>query len=130
MNTKNLMLGVFIILTVVFASLAAGEYVSPQVLTTTTTAIAYTKITSTSTTCTNTTMPQAIEWPHFFNQTYTISVSYSGPSGVNYHGYVGAGESGQLVASGIFSGHVRATQSGTARRLACYGLSLCHAGLH
>ena len=125
MNTKNLRLGVFIILTVVFASIAAGKYVSQQVLTITTTATAYTKTTSSSTTCTYTAMPQAIECPHFFNQTYTISVSYTGPWGVNYQGYLGAGESGQLVESGSFYGHGPATQSVTVSGIDSYGITLC-----
>jgi hypothetical protein len=100
MNTKDLMLGIFVILTVVFASLAASEYVQTNVLD------SQIHTTSNSTTCTVTSMPAAIsECPHFFNQTYIISVSYGGPWGASYQGYLGNEGSGQLVESGSFYGH-------------------------
>jgi hypothetical protein len=125
MNAKNLWLGIFVALTVVFASLTAGEYsqitsLSSQIRS------GHSKSTiSTSTTCTYTTMPEEIECPHFFNQTYTVSVSYGGPWGAVYNGYLGDSQSGQLVESGSFYGHGPANESVTVSGTDVIGTLIC-----
>jgi hypothetical protein len=82
----------------------------------------YTAATSTSIACTNT---EGIGCPRFFNQTYAISVSYAGPWGVSYQGYLGVGESGRLVASGSFYGNAPADRSVTVSGTDAYGITLC-----
>jgi len=72
MNGKNPHAGIFVALTVVFASMTAVEYAQINSLKGTASAI---------TTCIYTTMPAALECPKFFNQTYAISVSYEVPGG-------------------------------------------------
>lgn len=82
----------------------------------------YTNTTSTSTTCINT---GGIGCPHFFNQTYTISVGYTGPWGVTYQGYLGVGESGTLEGSGSFYGHAPTNESVTVSGTDTIGITLC-----
>ena len=121
MNLKSLMLAVFVILTVAFALLAAVEYVTPRVLTTTIAA----ETSATLTSCSYTTMPAEIECPHFFNQTYTISVDYAGPWGASYQGYLSTNGS-NLVESGSFYGYVSGNQSVTVNGwTSSDGITIC-----
>ena len=116
MNAKNLTLGVFVALTVVFASTTAVEYAQINSLKGTASAI---------TTCIYTTMPAALECPKFFNQTCAISVSYGGPWGISYRGYLGDSESGRLVESGSFYGHGPADESVRISGTDVVGTLLC-----
>lgn len=60
-----------------------------------------TNTSSSSSTCTAT---GGIGCPHFFNQTFAISINYSGPWGLSYQGYLGDG-SDSPIESGNFFGH-------------------------
>jgi hypothetical protein len=122
MNAKNLMLGLFVVLTIVFASLATVEYVQMNSLSSQVQSAQST--TSSFTTCTAT---GGIGCPHFFNDTWTISVSYLGPWGITYQGYLGNGESelGLLVESGSFYGHGPANESVTVSGTTAVGTGIC-----
>jgi hypothetical protein len=122
MNARNLMLGIFVASTVVFASLTAGEYLQVNSLSSQIRSVQ--GMTSTSTTCTYT-GPAVLYCPNFFNQTYTISVSYGGPWGASYQGYLGDSESGRLVESGSFFGHTPANESVTVTGTDTSGITIC-----
>jgi hypothetical protein len=124
MNARNLALGIFVASTVVFASLTAGEYLQVNSLSSQIRSVQGGSMTSTSTTCTYT-GPAVLECPHFFNQTYTVSVSYGGPWGASYQGYLGDSESGPLVESGSFFGHTPANESVTVTGTDTSGITIC-----
>lgn len=95
--------------------LAVGSAVTTRTTTTTVTSETIvvqtlTSTTSISTACTYTSMPQEIDCPHYFNQTFTIVVNYTGPWGASYQGYLG---SSQPVESGSFYGHTDTSESVT-----------------
>jgi len=119
MNTRNLALGTFVVLTVAFASLAVIEYGRVNSLGS---QIHSSQSTTASTTCTAT---GGIGCPHFFNDSGTISVNYTGPWGVNYQGYLGDQSSGQLVVSGGFYGHGTGSKSIAVAGISEYGTTIC-----
>jgi hypothetical protein len=132
MNVKNVMLIIFVLLTMLFASLTLIEHGQGSAITTTTTLMSdtavvrtttlYTITSSTSTTCAGT---GGIGCPHFFNQTYTISVNYAGPWGVTYQGLLGTNELGPPVESGSFFGHTPTNESVTISGMDTFGVTLC-----
>jgi hypothetical protein len=99
MNTKNLLLSVFVVATVLLGSLTAIEYAQISSLNS---QITSGNAASTSTTRTAT---GGIGCPHSLNDSYVISVSYGGAWGLTYQGYLGDSQSGQLVKWGNFYGH-------------------------
>jgi hypothetical protein len=124
-NAKNALLGAFVVLTVVLASIAGIQYIFPRIqtrtststttttATTTATVTSFTNTTSTSTTCTYTGF-QVVACPSHFNQTFTVSVSYGGPWGMSYQAYVDSGGSVPLTPpdeTSSFYGHGPANQS-------------------
>ena len=119
MNTKNLALGAFAVLIVVFASLTTIEYGQVNSLSS---QIHSSQSTTASTTCTAT---GGIGCPHFFNDSRTISVNYTGPWGVSYQGYLGDQVSGQLVVSGSFYGHGTGNKSIAVAGISEYGTTIC-----
>lgn len=119
MAARNLTLGIFVALTVVFASLAASEYVEINSPKSETPPIG--TLTSSSV-CTAT---GGIGCPHFFNNSYAISVSYGGPWGLSYQGYLGDSEIGQLVKSGSFYGHGQGNTSVLVAGTSEVGTLLC-----
>lgn len=110
-NAKNLALGVFIVLTVVFASLTAIEFSQNQDTNSTA-----------STTCTAT---GGIGCPHFVHDNFTISVTYTGPWGLTYQGYLGDSQSGQPVTSGNFYGHTSANETVAVAGVSTVGTTIC-----
>ena len=118
--------------TILFASLAFIEHSQAGTVTTTTatsettilhTITLYTNSTMTSTTCTNT---GGSGCPQLINYTFTISVSYAGPWGLSYQGYVGLTESEKnLVGSGSFYGHGPTNESVMIGGTSTTGTSLC-----
>lgn len=111
MNAKNLALGVLAILIVVFASLTAIEFSQNQ-----------SNNSAPSTTCTAT---GGIGCPHFVHDNFTISVTYAGPWGLTYRGYLGDSQSGQPVTSGSFYGHAFANETVTVAGVSTVGTSIC-----
>jgi len=109
-NAKNLALGIFIVLTVVFASLTAIEFSQNQGAGTT------------STTCKAT---GGIGCPHSLSDSYTISVTYAGPWGMTYAGYLGGSPSGQPVIFGSFYGHTSTNETVTVAGVTTSGTSIC-----
>ncbi|MDG7000112.1 MAG: hypothetical protein JRN15_13480 [Nitrososphaerota archaeon] len=81
----------------------------------------HTNTTSTST-CTFT---GGIGCPHFFNQTYVLSVDYGGPWGLSYQGYLGTGTGGTLAEAGNFFGHGPANESITVSGTDTSGITAC-----
>jgi hypothetical protein len=68
--------------------------------------------TFTATSCTYTTLPEAMDCPHYWNSTWTISVEYAGVWVASYQGYLGGGENkSDLSVAGSFYGHDTANQS-------------------
>jgi hypothetical protein len=126
MNAKNLALGSFVVLTVVFASLTAIEFsqnqgVGTSTITYTTTVMAGANST-TSTTCT---AIGGIGCPHSLNDSFTISVTYAGPWGLTFEGYLGDSPSGQPVKSGNFYGHTSANETVTVVGVSPVGTTIC-----
>jgi hypothetical protein len=81
-----------------------------------------TNTSSTSSTCTAT---GGIGCPHFFNETFSLSVDYSGPWGLSYQGYLGDG-SGLPIESGNFFGHGFGWNSSvTVSGIDEYGVTAC-----
>ncbi|MGA2876427.1 MAG: hypothetical protein ABSE82_12915, partial [Nitrososphaerales archaeon] len=73
-----------------------------------------------------TSMPAEIECPHFFNETYTISVNYDGPWGLSYQGYLGVGTiNSNLFETGNFFGHGQANESITISATDSSGITTC-----
>jgi hypothetical protein len=102
-NARNLVLSGFIVATIILASLVATESVDIDSLKSQIGALTPVTVSdSTTTTCTNT---GRLGCPILMNQTFTISVAYSGPWGVSYQGYLGSQQSGTLVDSGSFYGY-------------------------
>jgi len=77
---------------------------------------------TTSTLCTGT---GGLGCPHFFDQTYILSVNYNGPWGVSYQGYLGEGTSGAPVQSGNFYGHGASNESVTVSGTDPYAITIC-----
>ena len=77
---------------------------------------------TTSTLCTST---GGLGCPHFFNQTYVLSVNYNGPWGVSYQGYLGEGTSGAPVQAGSFYGHGATNESVTVSGTDPYAITIC-----
>jgi len=77
---------------------------------------------TTSTLCTST---GGLGCPHFFNQTYVLSVNYNGPWGLSYQGYLGTGASGAPVQSGSFYGHGAANETATVSGTDPYAITIC-----
>ena len=75
-----------------------------------------------SSTCTNT---GGLGCPHFFNETFTVTVEYDGPWGLSYQGYLGAGTSGTPVQSGNFYGHGATNETITVSGTDTYGITAC-----
>ena len=133
-------LAVFVVLTIVFASLTFSEYsqnsssFSSVTLLPTTTSTVTTTVTSTvptsmgntsastTTTCTAT---GGIGCPHFMNKNWTVSVSYTGPWGVTYQGWLGDQTSGQLVVSGSFYGNTTGSKTINVSGTTDYGITVC-----
>jgi hypothetical protein len=113
MKASTVALVVFVALTVVFASLAVEEYSQPT-----------SRITggSTTTSCTAT---GGIGCPHFMNDSWTISVNYTGPWGATYQGWLGEQASGQLVASGSFYGNTTGSKTINVSGTTDYGITVC-----
>ena len=111
MNAKDLALGIFVVLTVVFASLTAIEFSQNRGTNS-----------ATSTTCTAT---GGIGCPHSLNDSYTISVTYAGPWGLTYAGYLGDSPSGQPVTFGNFYGRTSANETTTVAGVSAIGTVIC-----
>jgi len=69
--------------------------------------------TFTSTTCAYTSMPAELSCPHFWNQTYTILVNYTGDWIASYQGYLGTENESNLAEAGTFYGHAIGSQTFT-----------------
>ena len=137
MKATTVALAVFVVLTVVFASATVNEYsqnssfssvvsTSTSTATTTVTSTVLTSMgntgTSTTTSCTAT---GGIGCPHFMNMNWTISVSYTGPWGVTYQGWLGDQTSGQLVVSGSFYGNSTGSKTINVSGTTDYGITVC-----
>ncbi|MGH9919205.1 MAG: hypothetical protein ACRD6W_10125, partial [Nitrososphaerales archaeon] len=118
MNVRSLALAVFVVLTIVFASAAAVEYSQKS----STTTIVISGTTTNSTICTAT---GGIGCLHFMNENWTISVGYTGPWGVTYHGWLGDQATGQLVASGAFYGNSTGSKTINVSGTTSYGITVC-----
>jgi len=68
--------------------------------------------TFTSTSCTYTGLA-VIGCPHYWNQTYTILVNYTGAWIASYQGYLGTENESNLAEAGTFYGHAIGNQSFT-----------------
>jgi hypothetical protein len=84
---------------------------------------------STTSTCSGTVL---LGCPHFFNQTFLISVNYGGPWGFSYQGYLGDGRSNSvngtsnpLIVSGNFYGHGSTSESITVSGTDSNGVTAC-----
>ena len=120
MNIKNVVLSIFILLTVLFASIDLIEQGQTGRVTVTTTV--FTTSLSTYTSCTYT---GGIGCPHSFNQTYTVSVDYSGPWGATYEGYLEVGQSGTPAESGSFYGLAPKNESVVFAGTLTFGTTFC-----
>jgi hypothetical protein len=116
MNARNILLGIFVVATVLFASLTVVEYAQIN------SQITRQLTSSTSTTCTAT---GGIGCLHFLNDRYTISVSYGGPWGLTYQAYLGDSPSGQPVKSGNFYGHSPTNETVAVAGTSAIGTTLC-----
>ena len=120
MDTKNALLVFFIVTTVFFASLTVDEYAhAPATNSSTISSV------TAQTSCAYTTMPAEIDCPHFFNQDYTIAVSYEGPWGATYQGWLGAQASGQSVVYGSFYGNSSGTETINVSGWSTGGITVC-----
>lgn len=76
--------------------------------------------TSSTASCTNT---GGIGCPHFFNQTWLISVNYNGAWGLSYQGYLASGNS--LVESHNYFGHGSTNVSISLSGIDTFGIKAC-----
>ncbi len=149
MNTKNLVLSILVIITVLLASIAIDEYsvtnslssqitsiqsktttetvtrTSTTALTTTTTLYSVTILSTTMNATTSCSATGGLGCLHFIDMNWTISVNYSGPWGVNYQGWLGDISSGQLVTSGSFFGDSPGARTVSITGWSDLGNSLC-----
>lgn len=76
-----------------------------------------------SSTCTN---EGGVDCPHFFNDTFVVSVGYGGPWGLSYQGYLGVGfSSGSPVESGNFYGQGSTNESISVSGTDTLGITAC-----
>lgn len=140
MNAKNLLLGIFVALTIVFASLSVNEFIQNKpmsqtqsvqgnngastIFTSTITSVTYSTETTESTACT---AIGGLGCANFFNDSFTISIAYGGPWGLSYQGYLGNGESqmGSLIENSSFYGHGPTEESITVAGTSTVGTGLC-----
>ncbi len=136
MKATTVALAVFVVLTAVFASLTVNEYsqnssfsstrsMTTSTVTTTVTSTILTSGNAGASTTTSCTATGGIGCPHFMNNNWTISVSYTGPWGVTYQGWLGDQTSGQLVVSGSFYGNTTASKTINVSGTTDYGITVC-----
>ena len=129
---KNSLVALFLIIAVL-ASGVAGYALATRGTTditgnSSTTTIFITRsvmVTNTSSTTSACTSTGGLGCPHFFNQTFIISVDYSGPWGLSYQGYLGTGTSGSLIEAGNFFGHGSTNESITVSGTDTSGVTAC-----
>ena len=121
---------VIVIILAAFAGYGAGYFTrAPQVIMTTTVSTSTSTIFVTRTMTTNTSSTTScsatggIGCPHFLNETFVISINYTGPWGLSYQGYLGSDMS--LVESGNFFGHGLTSESITLSGTDTVGITAC-----
>jgi hypothetical protein len=121
MKATTFALAVFVVLTVVFASLTVNEYSQSSSLGSIISSMGSAGA-STTTSCTAT---GGIGCPHFLTKNWTISVSYTGPWGVTYPGWLGDQTSGQPIVSGSFYGNNTVSKTFNVSGTTDFGITVC-----
>ena len=114
-------MGILVVASLTIGYFSGASNRTAETVTSTTTLMAGT----TSTTSTICTATGGIGCPHSLNDSFTISVTYAGPWGLSYQGYLGDPPSGQLVKSGNFYGHTSANETVTVAGVSVVGTTIC-----